>query len=237
MSCVRIGIIGDFDIERPSHIATNEAISHCAKYLGLEIEISWLSTETFEKDNTECLVSFDGLWCAPGSPYKSMMGAINAIHFARVKHYPFIGTCGGFQHAVMEFAYNKLGYKEISEKSFDPYYSELFLAPLSCSLVGETRIIRIDKDSKVFQIYEKDENEERFNCSFGLNPKYQELIDSNGFLVVGTDETGDARILELDESSFYIATLFQPQLSSTTIKPHKLILAFLEHASSFKANR
>ncbi|MDF2589665.1 MAG: synthase [Anaerocolumna sp.] len=233
---VKIGIIGDYESERPSHIATNESIRHCAKYLGIDVEIEWLPTESFENGKTESLQAFDGLWCAPGSPYKSMMGAIHAINFARENNYPFIGTCGGFQHAVMEYAYNKLGYKEIGEKSYNPYTSELFISPLSCSLVGETRIIKIHKDSKIYQIYLIEEKEERFNCSFGLNPKYQRLINDNGFRVVGTDESGEARILELNKNDFFIATLFQPQLSSTESNPHKLILSFLIHATKSLKN-
>ena len=46
MDTVKIGIIGDLDLERPSHRATNEALRHCALALGLEINIQWLPTES-----------------------------------------------------------------------------------------------------------------------------------------------------------------------------------------------
>lgn len=68
---------------------------------------------------------------------------------------------------------------------------------------------------------------------FGLNPAYQKLIDESGFKVVGTDENGEARILELRRNKFFVATLFQPQLSSLPIKPHKLILAYLNCCTEF----
>ena len=38
------------------------------------------------------LKPFHALWCAPGSPYKSMDGALQAIQFAREKKWPFLGT-------------------------------------------------------------------------------------------------------------------------------------------------
>jgi len=57
-----------------------------------------------ESDAVESLCDFDGLWCVPGSPYRSMNGALNAIRFARENNIPFIGTCSGFQHAVIEYA-------------------------------------------------------------------------------------------------------------------------------------
>lgn len=232
---IRIGIIGDFDGERASHKATNEALQHCAGYLRMKLDLQWLPTESLDGDIDKTMSNFDGLWCAPGSPYKSMNGAINAIRFAREKDYPFIGTCGGFQHAVIEYAQNKLKLNDVRHEEYDPDASNLFITALSCSLLGETRKIFIKPSAKVFNFYCQTEVEERYNCNFGVNPKYQKLIDETGFNVVGTDEKGEARILELPHNKFYIATLFQPQLSSTPANPHKLILAYLKCASGLAA--
>jgi len=230
---IKIGIIGDYDSQRPSHKATNEALNHCADYLGINLEIQWLPTESLEGDVDASISEFHGLWCAPGSPYKSMRGALNAIRFARENNYPFIGTCGGFQHTVIEYAQNKLGIKDEAKAESDLYTSNLFITALSCSLVGETRKILIKKNSKVYKIYNKAEVEERHNCNFGINPEHQKLLDESGFKIVGTDETGEARILELPENKFFVATLFQPQLSSLPANPHKLILDYLTCAKEF----
>jgi CTP synthase (UTP-ammonia lyase) len=230
---INIGIIGDYDMGRLSHKATNEALNHSADYLGINLELQWLPTESLEIDVNKSISKFDGLWCAPGSPYKSMRGAINAIQFARENNYPFIGTCGGFQHAVIEYAQNKLGIQNVQHEECDPHASNIFITALSCSLIGETRKILISKNSKVYKIYNKTEVEERYNCNFGLNPDYQKLLDESGFKVAGTDENGEARILELNENNFFIATLFQPQLSSLPSSPHKLIVAYLTFAKEF----
>ena len=232
-SAVKIGIIGDYDLERASHKATNEALKHSADYLKINIEIQWLPTQSLERDVEKSVCIFDGLFCAPGSPYKSMRGAIKAIQFARENDYPFIGTCGGFQHAVIEYAQNKLGLTEAKHIEYDPNGSNLFITALSCSLIGETRRILINKNSKVYKFYNKTEVEERYNCNFGLNPDNQKLLDEGGFKVVGTDEKGEARILELTQNKFFIATLFQPQLSSLPTNPHKLILAYLTCLNEF----
>lgn len=227
-SLIRIGVIGDLDLKRPSHKATNEALYHCADNLGINLEIQWLPTESLEKEiQIENISKYDGLWCAPGSPYKSLKGALKAIQFARENDYPFIGTCGGFQHAVIEYAQNKLGLKNVQHAEYDSGDSNLFISALSCSLLGETRKIYINNKSMIYKFYNKTEVEERYNCSFGLNPDYQKLIDESGFKVVGTDEKGEARILELPQNKFFVATLFQPQLSSLPTNPHKLILAYL----------
>lgn len=158
---------------------------------------------------------------------------MNGIQFARENHYPFIGTCGGFQHAVLEFARDILGYSEIKRLDFDPYTPNLFVSALSCSLVGETRNIHLVTNTKTAMIYGLDHTMERYNCNFGLNDQIKDKLITHGFAVSGMDESGDTRILELPQNNFFIATLFQPQLSSMPQKPHKLILAYLNSADTF----
>lgn len=230
---IKIGIIGDFDMERPSHKATNEALNHCADYLDINLELQWLPTESLEGDTEKSISNFDGLWCAPGV-YKSMKGALNAIQFAREKDYPFIGTCAGFQYTVIEYARNKLGLNDVQHAEYNPDAPNLIITALSCSLVGETRKIFISKNSRTYTFYNKTEVNERFTCNFGLNPGYRKLIDESGFKVVGTDENDEARILELPQNRFFIATLFQPQLSSLPANPHKLIVAYLTCSKEFR---
>lgn len=234
-SFVNIGIIGDFDSNRQSHRATNEALNHCANYLGIELAIQWLTTESLER-GIDHISGFDAFWCAPGV-YKSEKGALNAIQFARETNAPFIGTCAGFQYTVIEYARDKLGLNDVQHAEYNPTASDLIITPLSCSLVGETRKVFITKHSTVYKYYNKTEVEERFSCMFGLNPIYRQLIDESGFKVVGTDEQGEVRILELTKNNFYITTLFQPQLSSLPTKPHKLILAYLACARESRLNR
>jgi CTP synthase (UTP-ammonia lyase) len=90
---LRVGIIGDFDPSCPSHAATNEALSHAAGALSLTLDRSWLPTQSLADEGSEMILKqYDALWCAPGSPYKSMNGALEAIRFARERSWPFIGT-------------------------------------------------------------------------------------------------------------------------------------------------
>jgi CTP synthase (UTP-ammonia lyase) len=59
----------------------------------VDLECSWLDTQLLdEASGAAVLTQFDALWCAPGSPYKSMTGALQAIQFAREEGWPFIGT-------------------------------------------------------------------------------------------------------------------------------------------------
>ena len=90
---LRVGIIGDFDPNYPSHIATHKALSHAARAVSLSVNSSWLPTQSLDDEGSgTVLEQFDALWCAPGSPYKSMNGALRAIRFAREHDWPFVGT-------------------------------------------------------------------------------------------------------------------------------------------------
>lgn len=234
-SKVRIGIIGDYD-GRPSHIATDNALKHSAEQLQLTVEAEWLPTSLFDESVTK-LKEYDGLWCAPGSPYQSMNGAIRAIRFARENNYPFIGTCGGFQHAVIEFGRNVLDISELKDTGFDLYQPNDYIVALTCSLVGTTKQISLIKDSRLYHIYGAALIEEKFNCNFGLGLDFQNTIDKSGLRVVGFDEDHGARIMTMEDHKFYIITLFQPQLSSTEENPHPLVTAYLQSADEFRREK
>jgi CTP synthase (UTP-ammonia lyase) len=94
MPPLRIGLIGDYNPANATHLATDAALQHTARGLSLSLESVWLPTETLDggPDCAARLGSFDGLWCAPASPYRSMDGALAGIRFARERGRPFIGT-------------------------------------------------------------------------------------------------------------------------------------------------
>ncbi len=90
---VKVGIIGDYDPNLHYHIATDEALGHAAAALSVPLTSSWIPTQSLAKGSVGTkLKQFHALWCAPGSPYKSMDGALRAIQFAREQGWPFMGT-------------------------------------------------------------------------------------------------------------------------------------------------
>jgi CTP synthase (UTP-ammonia lyase) len=90
---VQVGIIGDFNPQLRYHLVTNEALRQAGRSLSMEVNCVWLPTAALEKAHSEdSLELYDALWCAPGSPYTSMEGALKGIQFAREKDRPFVGT-------------------------------------------------------------------------------------------------------------------------------------------------
>jgi CTP synthase (UTP-ammonia lyase) len=231
---VRIGIIGDYKADFYPHQAVNASLQHAAERLELTVEVEWLATPLLAHDAGRHLRGFDGLWCAPGSPYADMAGALEGIRFAREGGRPFIGTCGGFQHVVLEYARHVLDFKDAAHAESDPDASTLFISALACSLVGKTMLVHLDPASRVYGIYQRAVVEEQYYCQFGLNPAYQATIDEGGLRVVGVDDEQGARILELPAHPFFVATLFVPSLTSTAAQPHPLILAYLQAAVEWR---
>lgn len=90
---VGIGVIGDFNPESASHVATNSALHHAAAPLNLAVRVSWIPTPDLDHGMApERLSPFHGILCSPGSPYRSMSGALAGITFARERRWPFFGT-------------------------------------------------------------------------------------------------------------------------------------------------
>jgi CTP synthase (UTP-ammonia lyase) len=236
-SRLRLGIIGDYNPSAATHIVTDQAITHAAKALHLTVHVEWIETTRLTQAAHEILRGFDAIWCAPGSPYRSMQGALEGIRFARDSHIPFLGTCAGFQHVVIEYARNVLGFADAQHAEYDPAASHLFINQLACSLAGKKMTIVLDPKSRAIGYYGRAEVMEQYYCRFGLNPHYQPLFKGGELKIAGYDTDGEARIVELADHPFFTATLFLPQLDSTLERPHPLITAFLQSALAWQEGR
>ncbi|MEC3919170.1 CTP synthase C-terminal region-related (seleno)protein [Nocardia sp. CDC160] len=224
-----VAIIGDRDPEYSPHSATDAALRHTAAHLGIEVDVRWLATEPLESDLSE-VENADVLWCAPGSPYRSLAGAVAALRYGREHRVPTLGTCGGCQHMIIEYARNVLGYEDAQHAEYDPYASTLFVSELACSLAGKTMPVTLIPDSRVAAMYGRGEVEEEYYCNFGLDPRRQGALHDGGFVVTGVDGDGEARVLEIPGHPFYVATLFVPQARSRPEAPHPLVVGLLQAA-------
>lgn len=92
MERARIGILGDYDAEYPIHRATNAALEAAGRGLEVGVDYEWVATDSVAPGDARRLAQFDGLWAAPGGPYRSLDGALWGIRFARERGIPFVGT-------------------------------------------------------------------------------------------------------------------------------------------------
>ena len=111
-----------------------------------------MHTSTLVGDVTAHLEMFDGIWCVPASPYANTDGALDAIRVARERRVPFLGTCGGFQHALLEYAGAVWGVPAPAHAELDPSAADPVIAPLTCGLVEQTGTIRFEPGSRLLAI-------------------------------------------------------------------------------------
>jgi CTP synthase (UTP-ammonia lyase) len=230
MPAVRIGLLGDYDPTVYAHQMIPGALALAGAAAGCDVTYDWLATQTLADDPATRVAGYDGLWCVPGSPYASMAGALGAIRCARERGTPFLGTCGGFQHAVLEYARDVLGLGGADHAESNPEAAEPVIAPLACALVEQRGAVRFAPGSRVAAIYGTSEAVEGYHCSYGLNPAYAERFTTGALHITGADEQGEARVVELAGHPFFIATLFQPERSAATGAAHPLITAFVAAA-------
>jgi CTP synthase (UTP-ammonia lyase) len=219
-----IGLVGDNDATVPAHQAIPRALALAEEALKAPIAFRWLPTDTIGSD--ALLTPFDAIWCVPASPYRSMEGALRAIRFARTRPLPFLGTCGGFQHAVVEYARGILGWADADHAESSPDAVRPVITPLSCSLVEVTDRVQLRPGSRIAAAYGTSEAEEGYRCRYGLNPAFRKALVSGPLRVAAEDDAGDVRAIELDGHPFFVATLFQPERAALKGQLPPLVLAF-----------
>lgn len=226
---IRIALIGDYDPHVTAHQAIPVALEMAAEHGGHNVQGHWLATDSLHADTP--LDGYDGFWCVPASPYRNMDGALRAIRFAREQGRPFLGTCGGFQHAVLEYARNVLGWTDAEHGETSPNAARVLLTPLACSLVEAIDRIHLLEGSLIAKAYETAEIREGYRCNYGVNPEFEHALLRHDLQAVGHDSAHGLRALELRDHPFFVATLFQPERAALKGSLPPLVRAFIQAAT------
>jgi CTP synthase (UTP-ammonia lyase) len=222
---VTVGLIGDYSASVTAHRAIPVALQLAADALRIDLGFEWIPTE--EITSIARVARFDGLWCVPASPYRSMDGALLAIRHARESGVPFLGTCGGFQHAIVEYARNVLGWADAEHAETAPGAGRAVVSELACALVEATGVVRFFSGSRIASAYGATEATEGYRCRYGLNPAFQAALVAGPLRAAASDETGEIRAVELDGHPFFVATLFQPERAALTGQSAPLVVSFV----------
>ncbi|WP_236234942.1 CTP synthase C-terminal region-related (seleno)protein [Pseudomonas tohonis] len=223
-SRIRLALIGDQDLSITAHQAIPEALSLAASLLDIGLDHAWLATDRID---AAALARFDGFWCVPGSPYRDTGGALRAIEHARGHGVPFLGTCGGFQHALLEYARNVLGWADAEHGETAPDAGRQVVAPLACSLVEAIDAVHLAAGSRIARAYGAQLAFEGYRCRYGLNPQFEAALLGGPLRVGARDATGEVRAVELEGHPFFVATLFQPERAALAGRLPALVAAFV----------
>jgi CTP synthase (UTP-ammonia lyase) len=205
-----VALVGDYNSSVPAHQAIPLALDLAAAFHDVPIHGTWFPTASVQDAATQ-FKSYQGIWCVPASPYQNTQGALSAIRFARENGLPFLGTCGGFQHALLEYARNVLGIADAAHAETDPEGPKLLIAPLRCSLVETRAELLLEPGSILSKSYGEPRVVEGYRCSYGPNPEYEDVMFAGDLWVTARDLDGEVRAGELRNHPFFVGTLFQPE--------------------------
>jgi CTP synthase (UTP-ammonia lyase) len=231
MPMLRLAIVGERNLSFPPHRAVEATLDEASRALSLELEARWVETDAVERDGVGLLTGADAIWISPGSPYRSLDGALAAIRYARTNGVPTLGTCGGFQHLVLEYARNVMGIADAQHAEIDPTASRLVLTPLTCSPAGTRMPVTLLETSRVAAWYCGTRTVEQYYCNYGLNRAYEAELQAAGLRIVGRDDDGEPRVVDLESHPFYIGALFVPHPTGDSVRPHALLEAARAPAS------
>jgi CTP synthase (UTP-ammonia lyase) len=114
------------------------------------------------------------------------------------------------------------------------------IAPVVCALpgVGEGDpklcgfdLISVVRGSLLAELIGGSELRERYFCNYEVNEEFRPRLEAAGLVVSAIGPNGEVRAIELREHPFFVATLFQPQLTSKTSgEAHPVIEGLLRAA-------
>ena len=222
MTTAKLALVGDRSPAVRAHGRIPLLIDALRRREGLVLDPYWIaSTEAEDLDG------FDGIWVVPGSPYSDREKVIETIRTAREREIPFLGTCGGFQHAILELARDLAGIETADHAEYADTRTPV-IVELACSLVGHEGPIRYTPGTLIAKIAGAERSFERYHCAYGIDPDYIERLEAAGVIFGAHDEDGAPRALELADHPFFLGTLFQPELAGDGTRAHPVVRAFAE---------
>src|SRR4029079_13631957 len=173
---VSIAVLGDRNLEHLTH----REIDATLELLPADVDARWLPSPDAASAGAR-----DGLWVVPGTPYRDDDAVLEAIHRARAAGMPMLGTCGGFQYMLVEFARNVAGLGDAAHAETAPDPLDPVVWRLSCSVVGEERQVTAVPGTRVAELCGTEAFTGFHWCNFGLSPAHEAALTAAGLVVAG----------------------------------------------------
>jgi CTP synthase len=236
---VTIGLVGKY-VELPdAYKSISESFIHAGSANECKVNLELIHSEEIIEDNAALqLEHLDGILVAPGFGSRGIEGKILAVKYARENNIPFFGICLGMQCAVIEFARNVLHYKgadstEMNGKTKYPVIDLMEEQKKITNKGGTMRLggynCKIEKNSRVYTAYNKNEVIERHRHRYEFNNEYTQKYIDAGMIPTGYNPESDlVEIVEIPEHRWFVGVQFHPEYSSTVINPHPLFKEFVK---------
>jgi CTP synthase len=264
LEAVNVGIVGKYFESghftlMDSYISVIESIKHAAFSQNRKANITWISSEEFEKDPGALkeLKKYDGIIVPGGFGNRGIEGKIKAIEYCRKNKIPFFGLCLGLQLSVIEFARNVVGIKDATSREFNRnaknpvidvmqeqkellkekhYGGTMRLGAFDCQIQDGTISHKAYKDWVEGTVKGPYMISERHRHRYEVNNDYRDVLKENGLVIAGVNPKKNlVEIVELKDHPFFVGTQFHPEFKSRPLKPHPLFKEFIRAAIKNKA--
>jgi len=236
---IKIGLIGKYVELQDSYKSILESLIHAGSENQTKVNVVSIHSEHINKKQIKEVISkLDGILVAPGFGERGIEGKIQSIKCAREQNIPFFGICLGMQMAVIEFARNvlKLEKANSTEMDSDTKFPVISLMADQKDVISKGGTMRlgswkceIKKGSKIYDIYKKENIQERHRHRWEVNNEYISLMKKNGLSTSGINpDTGLVEVIEFPKNDWFIGVQFHPEYKSTVESPHPLFVSFVE---------
>ncbi|HEY8595707.1 MAG TPA: CTP synthase [Devosiaceae bacterium] len=246
---VNIAIVGKYTGLKDAYKSLNEALMHGGIANRVKVNLQWIDSEIFERDDpAPYLENVHGILVPGGFGERGSGGKIQAARFARLRGVPYFGICFGMQMACIEAARNTAGIKAASSTEFgatrEPIVglmtewvkgNEKQERSSDTDLGGTMRLgaypARLTRGSRVADIYGTTHISERHRHRYEVNLEYRKVLEANGLLFSGMSPDGRLpEIVERTDHPWFIGVQFHPELKSRPFEPHPLFASFINAA-------
>ncbi len=251
---VKIAIVGKYMQVKDSYKSLIEALHHGGLANNVRVNIQWMESEVFEKNDAAVyLEEMNGILVPGGFGERGTEGKISAVTFARTKQVPFFGICFGMQMAVIEAARNLAHLQGAGSTEFAKNKSEVPRHPVIALMTEWVRGNQVEKrasdvdmggtmrlgaydailtpGSRVAEIYGSNTISERHRHRYEVNINYREQLEQKGLVFSGLSPDGLLpEIVEIPDHPWFIGVQFHPELKSKPLDPHPLFASFVSAA-------
>jgi CTP synthase len=242
---LEIALVGKY-IELPdAYLSVTEALRHAAWASGVDAKVRWVDSEKLTTENVdERLAGAAGVLVPGGFGHRGIEGKVLAAHYARDHRVPYLGLCLGLQCAVIEFAREVVGSKDVNSTEFDMFteHPVIDFMPDQRDLEDKGGTMRLGlypaklaPGSRARQVYGEEVVYERHRHRFEVNNRYRAALEAAGMILSGVSPDGRlVEIVELRDHPWFVASQFHPEFKSRPERPHPLFHGFVSTALALR---
>ncbi|MBF0484617.1 MAG: CTP synthase [Candidatus Omnitrophica bacterium] len=238
---VKICVVGKYVALQDAYKSIYEALVHGGVANFAKVNIVRIDSEHLEtEDVKEKLEGADGILIPGGFGDRGIEGKIMAVKYARENHIPYFGICLGMQVATIEFARHVLKMSDANSTEFNKETGHPVISLLEeqkeVKNMGATMRLgayacKLDKHSKSYKAYGKEEISERHRHRYEFNNEYRNKFEDKGMKFTGLHQAQDlVEIVELADHPWFVGCQFHPEFKSKPDAAHPLFKDFIKAA-------